>query len=47
MGKILAKCPKCGTEKEVKRMFGSMSAEGDCYDCKISFVTATWWREKG
>jgi len=44
--KILAKCPKCGTEKEVKRMLGSESAEGDCDDCKIHFVTATWWQEK-
>jgi len=38
MVKILAKCPKCGTEKEVKRMLGSESAE--------HFVTATWWQEK-
>jgi hypothetical protein len=43
--KILAKCPKCGDEKEVNRMHGPESAGGDCDDCKIHFVTATWWRE--
>jgi len=35
MVKILAKCPKCGTEKEVKRMLGSESAEGDCDDFSL------------
>lgn len=44
--KIIAKCPKCGIEKAVSRMLGSESAEGNCDDCKIRFVTATWWQEK-
>jgi hypothetical protein len=39
--KTLAKCPKSGDEKEVKRIHGSESAGGDCDDCKIHFVTAT------
>jgi len=43
--KIIAKCPKCGTEKEVSRILGSESAKGDCDDCKIHFVTATYWQE--
>ena len=41
----ITKCPKCGIEKEVSRMLGSESAEGNCDDFKIHFVTATYWQE--
>jgi len=44
--KITTRCPKCGIEKEVKRMLGSESAKGDCDDCRILFITATWWQER-
>jgi len=44
--RIIVKCPKCGFEKEAKRMLGSESAEGDCDNCNIHFVTSTWWQEK-
>jgi predicted RNA-binding Zn-ribbon protein involved in translation (DUF1610 family) len=45
MVKMFAKCPKCGSEKEVRIRRGSESVEGDCDDCKIHFITTTWWAE--
>ncbi len=45
MAKRIAKCPKCGSEKEVQSMLGSESVEGNCNNCNIRFVTSTWWQE--
>jgi transposase-like protein len=47
MVKLLAKCPKCGAEKEVKKSMGmKSSAEGKCDTCRIHFTTSIFWFEK-
>ncbi|WXG39425.1 MAG: zinc ribbon domain-containing protein [Candidatus Freyarchaeum deiterrae] len=45
--KLLAKCPRCGAEIEVKRsMRWRLSVEGNCSACGIHFTTPTFWEKK-
>jgi ssDNA-binding Zn-finger/Zn-ribbon topoisomerase 1 len=45
MTDFIAKCPRCGTEAEVKKIYKTYryGVEGICPNCKVHFTTSMFW----